>query len=322
MDIDLALSDDSSRSPEEPGELPSISVRLCHLTRRHRWQVQRALEPLFSSGTELDRAVRHVLLARGKRVRASLALIASEAAGRPAADALPVAVAFELLHTASLIHDDIMDDEQMRRGRACVHHLFGTGLAITAGDLLIFEAYRRLLSLFDSHPAQAVERVLAIFTACAARTCRGQALDLRWTNALPSTRRYLTMIRAKTGSMIEAPIECAAVLAQAPRSSCERFRQYGRYLGTSFQIADDAIDDPEAGVPLKTKRQLAARCARRSVRALEGVGHEPARTQLATIANVVGHWKVPAPPPICPPSQGDMHVDRSVAFIEPGCVGI
>jgi len=299
-----------------------MAARLCHLTRQHRWQVTRELESLFSSGTALDRAVRHVLLARGKRVRASLALIASEAAGRPGADALPVAIAFELLHTASLIHDDIMDDGQMRRGRACVHRVFGTGLAITAGDSLIFEAYRRLLSLFDSHPAPAVERVLAIFTDCAGRTCRGQALDLRWANACPSTRRYLTMIRAKTGSMIEAPIECAAVLAEASGPWCERFRRYGRCMGISFQIADDAIDEPEqAGVTLDTKRQLAARYAQRSVRALEGVGHEPARTQLATIAKVVGHWKVSAQQLLSPPSRGETHVDRPVAFIEPRCVG-
>jgi len=197
---------------------------------------------MFSSGTALDGAVRHVLLARGKRVRASLALIASEAAGRPADDALRIAVAFELLHTASLIHDDIMDDGQLRRGRACVHRVFGTGLAITAGDALIFEAYRGLLPLFDRHPATVVERVLTIFTGCAARTCRGQALDLRWANACPSTRQYLTMIRAKTGSMIEAPIECAAVLAEAPLEWCERFRRYGRCMCISFQIADDAID--------------------------------------------------------------------------------
>jgi geranylgeranyl pyrophosphate synthase len=229
-------------SPAEPGDLHLIADRLCERMRPYRRMVEAALEPLFRSDTPLDRAVGHALFGNAKRIRASLALIASDAAGGHASDALPIAVAFELLHTASLIHDDIMDDAEVRRGRACVHRVFGINLAITAGDALIFEAYRGLLDSFRRHPAAAAERAIEIFTSRAAKACRGQALDLGFAHGSGSMRQYLTMVRAKTGSMLEAPLECAAVLAGASPSSCDRFREYGRCLGIAFQITDDVTD--------------------------------------------------------------------------------
>jgi geranylgeranyl pyrophosphate synthase len=226
----------------EAGELHSIADRLCERLHPHRRMVESALEPLFTSDTSLDRAIRHALFGNAKRIRASLALIASEAAGGHARDALSIAVAFELLHTASLIHDDIMDDAVVRRGRSCVHRILGINLAITAGDALIFEAYRGLLKSLQGHPGALAERTIEIFTSCAAKACRGQALDLGFAGGRGSMRQYLTMVRAKTGSMMEAPLECAAVLAGAPPSWCDRFREYGRCLGVAFQVSDDVTD--------------------------------------------------------------------------------
>ena len=223
-------------------------------TRRHAALVEDALRPLFRGAGPLDEAVRHVLFADAKRVRASLALIATEAAGGSAAAALPVAVAFELLHTASLVHDDIMDDAQMRRGRPCVHRAFGTGIAITAGDALIFEAYRQALSLADSFGPDRVQEVLRIFSACAAETCRGQALDLTFPADAGTVRQYLCMVRRKTGSMIAAPLESGAVLGRGDPSWQPRFRRAGTALGTAFQIVDDAID--YLGAEDKAKKTL------------------------------------------------------------------
>jgi len=343
-------------SPVEPGELHSIPERLCARVGAYRHMIESALEPLFTSDTALDRAVRHVLFANAKRIRASLALITAEAAGGATRDALPIAVAFELLHTASLIHDDIMDGAQVRRGRPCVHRVFGTNLAITAGDALIFEAYRQLLQLFTRHPAPAAEQVIGIFTSCAAKACRGQALDLGFAADARSMRRYLGMVNAKTGSMIEAPLECGAVLAGAPTSWCEGFREYGRCLGIAFQVTDDVTDylgseekggktlgndlrngagsalliySRHACSPLQHEvlaaaiqrartshagdnraslvammaehgavewtQRLCARYADRALRALEDIGVEPARTELAAIATIVGRWKVSRP---------------------------
>jgi len=354
-------------SSAEPGDLHLVSDRLRQRVRPYRRMIESALQPLFASDTPLDRAVAHVLFADAKRVRASLALIGSEAAGGRAEAALPIAVAFELLHTASLIHDDIMDGAELRRGRLCVHRVFGTGIAITAGDMLIFEAYRRLLLSFGAHPAPAARRALEIFTACAARACRGQALDLGFGVGSASMRQYLKMVRAKTGSMIEAPLECAALLAGAPASWCAGFRAYGRSLGIAFQIADDATDclgsEPRAGKTLgndlrngtgsalltyvrhacnprqrerladairgvrashaqngaaplvalmqqhgalEWTQRLCARHADRASRALDAIGVEPARSELAAIAATVGRWKVSRPSP----TQGATHEAR------------
>jgi geranylgeranyl diphosphate synthase, type I len=222
--------------------LDRVHDRLREKTDRLRDLVDKSLDGTFQGETVLDRAVRHVLFADGKRIRASLALIGMEAAGGSVAAAVHVAAAFELLHTASLIHDDIMDSARVRRGRRCVHRVFGTRMAITAGDALIFEAYRRILLLRREHPAPTVERILQVFTACAARTCRGQAHDLTFPRDVATMRDYLAMVEAKTGSMIEAPLESVAILAAAPPVWHERFREYGRCLGIAFQVLDDAFD--------------------------------------------------------------------------------
>jgi geranylgeranyl pyrophosphate synthase len=337
-----------------PGELHLVVDRLCQRLQPYRRMVESALDPLFPVRTSLDRAVRHALFANAKRVRASLALIACEAAGGTARDALPIAVAFELLHTASLIHDDIMDGALVRRGRPCVHRAFGTSLAITAGDALIFEAYGVLQKSFGGD--RQVAQVIEIFTSCAAKTCRGQALDLDYPNHPPSLHRYLRMIRAKTGSMMEAPVECAALLAGAKPSWRGGFREYGRCLGIAFQITDDATDYlgdevsagkslgndllNGAGSPLlifthhacsaeqretlatairraraahatdsaatlvatmqehgaiEWTQRLCARYADRARRALQGIGTDPARTELAAIASIIGQWKIARP---------------------------
>jgi len=236
----MAIIINSDRSHEaayallEPRALDLIHDCLRARTRRHRKMVEAALAGSFQGDAVLDRAVRHVLFADGKRVRASLTLLATEAAGGQPETALPAAVAFELLHTASLVHDDIMDDATVRRGRRCVHRLFGIGVAITAGDALIFEAYRHLRALPPS--------VLQIFSACALETCHGQVDDLTFPADSAEVGRYLRMIRRKTGSMIEAPLEAGALLGGGDATLQRRFRLFGRMLGIAFQLVDDAID--------------------------------------------------------------------------------
>lgn len=226
----------------EPRALDLVHDCLRHRTERHRPIVERALADVFGGTDALDIAVRHSLLGDAKRIRASLALLATEAAGGDAEAALPVAVAFELLHTASLVHDDIMDEADVRRGRPCAHRAFGTGVAITAGDALIFEAYQRLLTLSARVNGGRVEEVLRIFSSCALGTCRGQTRDLTFPTDSGTLLGYLRMIRWKTGSMIEAPLTAGAVLANADPICRRQFARFGRLLGMAFQIVDDAID--------------------------------------------------------------------------------
>jgi geranylgeranyl pyrophosphate synthase len=241
MSLDQKQSEARGSSIRKTRTLDLVHDRLRDSTQPYRTMIEESLEKMFATGATLDQAIRHILFADAKRVRSSLALIAMEAAGGDAAAALPIAVAFELLHTASLIHDDIMDSACVRRRRPCVHRVFGVPLAITAGDALIFAAYRQMLLLYSHHPPAIVARVLKIFTECAARTCRGQAEDVAFAECA-TMRQYLEMIRAKTGSMIEAPLESAAVLAGAPSLWRNRLREYGRCVGIAFQIVDDSID--------------------------------------------------------------------------------
>ena len=335
--------------------LDLVHDRLQQKTNRRRGLVEESLAGVFQGPTVLDRAARHLLFGEGKRVRASLALIGMEAAGGSTGAAVQIAVAFELLHTASLIHDDIMDSARVRRGRECVHRVFGTPMAITAGDALIFEAYRHVLLLGEEHPTYVVKRILEIFTECAARACRGQAHDVTFPSASATMREYLTMVRAKTGSMIEAPLASVAILADAPPSWYDHFREYGRCLGIAFQLVDDVIeylgsedksrktlghDLPNGGgsamlifcrntcdararrslndavrrvqetrdvEALETLRalfrkhgavdfaqRLCAKYVSRALRALDGIGLEPARGELEAIARILGDWEVPS----------------------------
>jgi geranylgeranyl pyrophosphate synthase len=229
----------------------SVHDRLRGRSRRQRELVAAALAPLFQGATLLDRAIRQALFGDAKRVRASLALMATEAAGGAVEAAVPMAVAFELLHTASLIHDDIMDGSETRRGRPCVHLTFGVDLALTAGDALIFGAYQQLLALAPRVDPDRVAAVMRIFTDAAARTCHGQADDLRFPLETATIPEYLEMIDRKTGSMLAAPLAGGAVLAGAPAAAERALHTYGTNLGIAFQIIDHAIDylgsQPKAG---------------------------------------------------------------------------
>jgi geranylgeranyl reductase family protein len=226
----------------EPRMLDLVHDCLRARTKVERTRVNRALAPLFQSPSQLDKVAREALFGDAKRVRASLALMGVDAAGGDAEAAVPMAVAFELLHTASLIHDDIMDESDTRRGRPCVHRTHGVDMAITVGDALIFEAYRQLGLLSRSFGAAQVDEVYRIFSACALRTCRGQALDLRFPFETGTILQYLKMVHRKTGSMIVAPLEGGAALAGAGQATRLAFQRYGGCLGVAFQIVDDAID--------------------------------------------------------------------------------
>ncbi len=244
--IGIILNGDQSHEAAyrllEPRMLDLVHDCLVARCARQRVVVEAALAPLFRSGTAIDKIARQAIFGDAKRVRASLALIAVEAAGGDWIAATPMAVAFELLHTASLIHDDIMDGSETRRGRQCVYKTHGVDLAITVGDALIFEAYRQLGLLGEFWGAERTMAAFQIFSQCALRTCRGQASDLRFPFEEGTIPQYLKMVHRKTGSMIAAPLEGAAALVGTTGETRLAFRRIGNALGAAFQIVDDAID--------------------------------------------------------------------------------
>ena len=215
-----------------------------------RRQVEEYLEGLrFAEepGTQgLEEAMRYSLLAGGKRIRPVLALATASALGRDPADVLPLAAALELIHTYSLIHDDLpaMDDDDLRRGRPTCHVKYGEDIAILAGDGLYAEAFRHLLQ----HQQAAPDRLLAAAGELATATgaggmVGGQYIDVR--GLVPhgdvSLRRLHEL---KTGRLIAASIECVLLLTSDDASATRLagFRAFAAELGVLFQIVDDILD--------------------------------------------------------------------------------
>jgi geranylgeranyl diphosphate synthase type II len=214
-----------------------------------RDEVERYLECLSFSSEEptagLEEAMRYSLLAGGKRIRPVLSLATARAIGLDAAAVLPLAAAIELIHTYSLIHDDLpaMDDDDLRRGRPTCHKAFGEDVAILAGDGLYAEAFRILLSEQTGEPAGvlAAARELAAATGVQGMV-GGQYLDVAGT-APPGPEGLRRLHELKTGRLIAASIECVLLLAGArERDTISPFRTFANELGVLFQIVDDILD--------------------------------------------------------------------------------
>jgi geranylgeranyl diphosphate synthase type II len=189
--------------------------------------------------------MRYSLLAGGKRIRPVLALATADAIGRARESVLPLAAALELIHTYSLIHDDLpaMDDDDLRRGRLTCHKVFGDDVAILAGDALYAEAFKLLLSRQQADPANLV----AVATRLASATgvqgmVGGQYIDVAGTapDGADGLRRLHEL---KTGRLIGASIECVLLLDAADDDARVRaFRAFASELGVLFQIVDDILD--------------------------------------------------------------------------------
>jgi len=203
-------------------------------------------------------AMRHLLFPGGKRLRPVFALAAAEAVGGPARAALPLGVAVELIHTYSLIHDDLpcMDDDDLRRGRPTVHVAYDEATAVLAGDALLTEAFGVLAADASTGDVEiaAAARLFAIArlarAAGAAGLVGGQVDDLAFDataadrDATSGTRQgWLASIHArKTAELFQAAIVGGAALAGARPAELARLEEFGRDVGIGFQIADDLLD--------------------------------------------------------------------------------
>ncbi len=195
----------------------------------------------------LVRPMEYSLLAGGKRLRPALCLAFAEVLGAPAQSVLPFAAALELIHTYSLIHDDLpaMDDDDLRRGRPSCHKAFGEAQAILAGDALLTEAFGVMAETAPAVPERAVLAALAeaAYAAGSAGMVGGQMLDMDYTGATDVGLTQVAAMQAKkTGALIRAACVCGAVLAQGSPGDVDRAAAYGRALGAAFQIADDILD--------------------------------------------------------------------------------
>ena len=198
-----------------------------------RDRVEERLESVLDdvSPTELAAEVRHVSLAGGKRVRPTVTVLICEAAGGEVEDALDFAVGVELVHNASLVIDDIIDEAELRRDVASAWTAFGYGPAIIASDGLLGEAF----SLFSTD-----ERAMQVVAEAMVELGEGEATELV---ARPETEaEYMMLARRKTGALFRAAAELGAIAADTDPYTVEAFGQYAEQVGVAFQIRDDVLD--------------------------------------------------------------------------------
>mgnify|MGYP002512605772 CR=1 FL=1 len=175
----------------------------------------------------------------GKRLRPVLLLITAEAFGGDVEGAMPAALAVEIFHNFTLLHDDIMDNAEVRRGRPSVYAKWGGNVAILSGDAMMIDSFSRLSAL----PQDKLPRIMDIFTRMALQVCEGQQYDMDFENIdfVPMSD-YLKMIGLKTAVLIACAAKLGAIIAEAPAQECDLLYKYGYDLGLAFQVADDWLD--------------------------------------------------------------------------------
>ena len=217
----------------------------------HTKRINAALESILETSGRTDRileAMKYSLMAGGKRIRPILCMAATEAAGGDAENALPAACALEMIHTYSLIHDDLpaMDDDALRRGKPTCHMAFDEATAILAGDALLTLAFQTLSSIEISGADQAAMRLRVIrLISHAAGYCgmiQGQMMDIASEGSQLTVAELQSMHRLKTGALIEASLCSGAVLSGLNSTQIQMLERYAQNIGLAFQVTDDILN--------------------------------------------------------------------------------
>jgi geranylgeranyl diphosphate synthase type II len=191
------------------------------------------------SPSELYEPNNYFLSLGGKRLRPLMVLLGTKLYGEDIQRALPAALAIEYFHNFSLIHDDVMDQAPLRRGKATVHEKFGVNTAILSGDALLVYAYHAIAGVPEKH----LKMVLDIFNKTAIEVCEGQQEDMNFQSRTDvSEAEYLEMIRKKTSVVLAAALQIGALIGGASEEDASSLYQYALHLGIAFQIQDDILD--------------------------------------------------------------------------------
>ena len=183
--------------------------------------------------------IAYTLASGGKRLRPTLAMTAAEIFGGKEEDVLPAALALEVFHNFTLLHDDVMDRALVRRGRETVHVKWNDNTAILSGDQMLIEAYK----LLEGVPADKLGKVLCWFNEMATGICEGQQYDVDFEHASQvSLSDYLMMIEKKTAVLLANALRTGGYIAGADEAEQEALYEYGRHIGLAFQIQDDLLD--------------------------------------------------------------------------------
>ncbi len=181
----------------------------------------------------------YILHLGGKRLRPVLTLMACEVFGGRPEDALDAALAIEMFHNFSLVHDDIMDAAPLRRGKTTVHEKWDVNTGILSGDAMLIKAYQ----FFEEYPPEVFKRLVALFSQTAMEVCEGQQYDVDFETRNDVTiPEYLKMIEFKTAVLVGAAMKMGAIVASASAENAELIYGFGRDLGIAFQLQDDYLD--------------------------------------------------------------------------------
>jgi len=210
--------------------------------------LERYLPGVSSVPPIIFESVRYSVFAGGKRLRPILCLAAAEAVSGKADIALPAACALEMIHTYSLIHDDLpaMDDDDYRRGKPTNHRVFGEAVAVLAGDALLTEAFHLISNreLFKGVPAESILRVIHELSQASGYfgMVGGQVVDIQSEGRAVGEETLYFIHTHKTGALMTAAVRTGAILAGATEEQIHVLSQYGRDLGIAFQVADDILN--------------------------------------------------------------------------------
>jgi geranylgeranyl diphosphate synthase type I len=252
------------------------------------------IEKVVDSESEpqrLYRAARHIIDAGGKRLRPFLVLKSCKMVGGNEEDAIPTAAALEILHTFTLLHDDIMDKDEKRRGVPSVHTKWGIPIAIVAGDLLFAKVYEAITKYTDTKHVKP-KRILQVVKEISEATivlCEGQTRDMIFeSKETVSEADYFRMIEGKTAALFEASARCGGLLGGATKSQVRRLGEFGRYAGIAFQVIDDVLALTADEKVLKKPVGNDIREGKRTlmvVRALEKASKSQRKQILGTLGN-------------------------------------
>ena len=208
--------------------------QILNLFENYLAQIQFPEEP-----EQLYKPILYSMSGGGKRIRPTLLMLACEAFGGDVQQALPAAAAVEMFHNFTLLHDDIMDNAEVRRGKPSVYASWGNNVAILSGDAMMIYSYR----LLSEVPADKLARIMEIFTTTALQVCEGQQYDMDFESLQKvSVVEYMRMIELKTSVLLAGAAAIGAVLGDASEEDCRQIYRYALELGLAFQLQDDLLD--------------------------------------------------------------------------------
>lgn len=196
-------------------------------------------QPILRSPENLYNPIDYILRLSGKRLRPLLTMMSADIFGSSYVKALPAAMAVEVFHNFSLVHDDIMDDAPLRRGHETVHEKWGLNTGILSGDAMLILAYQ----YFEQYEPQVFKSLAQLFSKTALEVCEGQQWDVDFEIRDDVTiDEYLKMIEFKTAVLVAAALKMGAIIAETSNENCDAIYEFGKNLGIAFQLQDDYLD--------------------------------------------------------------------------------